>query len=166
MLAVANDDGLCLLSFVDRGAVETQIAMLRRRLRRSIVPGSSSNLDKIAEELAAYFDGTLEKFTVPLDLPGTAFQVAVWHRLLEVPYGQTASYSDIARGVGRPTARRAVGQANHDNPLCIVVPCHRVVRADGSLCGYGGGLWRKKWLLDHERSEGGTDSESSARPPC
>ena len=152
MLAVADDKGLCLLEFVDRRALETQITTLRRRLGRAIVPGQSPHLDTIARELAGYFDGTLDRFEVRLTLAGTPFQVAVWKRLLEIPAGETTTYSAIADDLGRPGASRAVGRANGDNRLAIVIPCHRVVRADGTLCGYGGGLWRKRWLLEHERS--------------
>lgn len=159
MLAVAAEDGLCLLEFVDRRALETQITTLRRRLGAAIVPGESPHLDAIADEIARYFDGTLKRFTVPLKLPGTPFQVGVWERLMAIPYGKTSTYSAIAGEVGRPEARRAVGRANGDNRLAIVVPCHRVVRADGSLCGYGGGLWRKRWLLEHEGGGKGTERQ-------
>jgi O-6-methylguanine DNA methyltransferase len=102
-------------------------------------------------ELEAYFAGRLRKFMMPLDLRGTPFQLKVWRALRGIPYGQTRSYSDIARKVGRPRAFRAVGQANHRNPMAIVVPCHRVVAADGSLGGYGGGLKMKQFLLDLEK---------------
>ncbi len=151
MVAVAGDDGLCLLEFVDRRGLETQISTLRRRLDGAIVPGRNAPLDAIADQLGRYFAGTLTRFTVPLVMPGTPFQDAVWRRLLQIPYGHTSTYSQLANELDRPGASRAVGRANGDNRLAIVVPCHRVVRADGNLCGYGGGLWRKKWLLDHER---------------
>jgi AraC family transcriptional regulator of adaptative response/methylated-DNA-[protein]-cysteine methyltransferase len=151
MLAVAGDDGLCLLEFVDRRALETELAFLRTRLRAAIVPGPSPFLDHIAEELEAYFDGCLQEFTVPLALHATPFQRAVWSQLRDIPYGDTTSYSAIADAVDRPGASRAVGRANGQNRMAIIIPCHRVVRADGTLCGYGGGLWRKRWLIEHER---------------
>jgi AraC family transcriptional regulator of adaptative response/methylated-DNA-[protein]-cysteine methyltransferase len=151
MVAVAGPEGLSLLEFADRRGLESQIASLRKRLGCTIVPGPAEPLDVIADELARYFAGTLTRFTVPLELAGTPFQLAVWRRLMEIPYSETLSYSRLADHVGRPGAQRAVGRANGDNRLAIVVPCHRVVRADGSLCGYGGGLWRKQWLLDHEQ---------------
>ena len=154
MLAIANDEGLCLLEFVDRRAFEMQIATLRRRLRAVIVPGNNEHLDSIAEELQAYFAGGLREFCTPLVLPGSEFQLAVWSELQRIPFGKTCSYAEIARRIGRPDAQRAVGHANGLNRLGIVVPCHRVVRSDGSLCGYGGGLWRKRWLLDHEQAQG------------
>jgi AraC family transcriptional regulator of adaptative response/methylated-DNA-[protein]-cysteine methyltransferase len=150
MLAVAGDDGLCLLEFVDRRALETELAFLRGRLGAAIVPGPSPVLDHVADELAAYFEGRLQEFTVPLALHATPFQRRVWTALRTIPYGETTSYSAIADTVDRAGACRAVGRANGQNRLAIVIPCHRVVRADGTLCGYGGGLWRKKWLIDHE----------------
>ncbi|MHC4217247.1 MAG: bifunctional transcriptional activator/DNA repair enzyme AdaA [Planctomycetota bacterium] len=151
MVAVAGRDGLCLLEFVDRRGLEAQITSLRKRLDCAIVPGRAEALDAIADELARYFAGTLKRFTVPIQLPGTPFQVMVWRRLMRIPYGETLCYQRLAQEIGRPGAQRAVGRANGDNRLAIVIPCHRVVRADGSLCGYGGGLWRKKWLIDHEK---------------
>ncbi|MEE8460124.1 MAG: methylated-DNA--[protein]-cysteine S-methyltransferase [Phycisphaerales bacterium] len=152
MLALANDDGLCLLEFVDRRALEVQITTLRRRLGAVIVPGRHKHLDRIADELSQYFDGTLTRFAVPLVSPGTPFQVQVWHRLQAIPHGETLSYGELAADLDRPGAQRAVGRANGDNRIAIVIPCHRVVRADGTMCGYGGGLWRKKWLVDHEQT--------------
>ena len=104
-----------------------------------------------ASELAEYFAGQRQRFTIPLDLRGTPFQRQAWKALLAIPYGRTRSYGDIARQIGRRRAYRAVGQANHRNPMAIVVPCHRVVAADGGLGGYGGGLDRKQFLLDLEQ---------------
>jgi AraC family transcriptional regulator, regulatory protein of adaptative response / methylated-DNA-[protein]-cysteine methyltransferase len=153
MLAIANDEGLCLLEFVDRRMLETQLATLRRRLGGAIVPaaGEHAHLDRLADELTRYFEGTLRRFTVPVVLRGTPFQVKTWKRLMDIPYGETLSYARMARDIGAPGAQRAVGKTNGDNRLAIIIPCHRVVRSDGTLCGYGGGLWRKKWLLEHEQ---------------
>lgn len=103
------------------------------------------------QQLAEYFEGRRTKFSVKLNLSGTAFQKKVWSRLRRIPFGQTRSYGQVARSCGRPGAARAVGGANHRNPVVIFVPCHRVIGSDGSLTGFGGGLWRKKWLLEHER---------------
>jgi len=109
-------------------------------------------LDLAEREIREYLAGARQTFTVPLDLgEGTAFQQDVWHGLQEIPYGETLSYSELAQLVGRPRAPRAVGNANHHNPISIIVPCHRVIAADGSLGGYGGGLWRKQTLLDLEQ---------------
>jgi AraC family transcriptional regulator of adaptative response/methylated-DNA-[protein]-cysteine methyltransferase len=151
MLAVASERGICLLEFLDRRAIATALRALRRRFGVPIVPGSSAHVARLRTELGAYFDGRLRRFEVPLDLAGTEFQRSVWRRLQEIPFGETVSYTRVAREVGRRDAVRAVGRANGQNPVAIVVPCHRVVRTDGSLCGYGGGLWRKRWLLQHER---------------
>jgi methylated-DNA-[protein]-cysteine S-methyltransferase len=109
-------------------------------------------LAAVVDQLEAYFAGSRETFDVPLDLHGTDFQRRVWAGLLEIPYGETMSYGELARRVARPGASRAVGLANGRNPVAIIVPCHRVIGADGTLTGYGGGLDRKVWLLDHERS--------------
>jgi methylated-DNA-[protein]-cysteine S-methyltransferase len=103
------------------------------------------------EELDEYFHGRRTRFTVRLDLHGTPFQKQVWDELLKIPFGGTATYRFLAGALGNPRATRAVGGANHRNPISVIVPCHRVLGADGSLTGYGGGLWRKEWLLAHER---------------
>ena len=150
MLAVASDAGLVLLEFVDLRALAAQVATLQRWFRQPVVPGNNGPLASVADELARYFRNELTEFTVPLDLRGSPFQLAVWRRLLAIPSGALASYAQIARDVGAPRAMRAIGRANGDNRIAIVVPCHRVVRADGTLCGYGGGVWRKRWLLEHE----------------
>ncbi|CAN5552779.1 methylated-DNA--[protein]-cysteine S-methyltransferase [soil metagenome] len=102
------------------------------------------------QQLQAYFAGELRKFDLPLNAAGTAFQRTVWKQLCKVPYGKTASYRDIAAKIANPLAVRAVGSANGRNPIAIVVPCHRIIAADGTLGGYSGGLWRKEWLLNHE----------------
>ena len=102
------------------------------------------------EELRAYFAGELREFTVPLRPAGTPFQRKVWAELRRIPYGATISYAELAARVGNPNAARAVGSANGKNPVCVVIPCHRVIAADGTLGGFGGGLWRKEWLLRHE----------------
>jgi AraC family transcriptional regulator of adaptative response/methylated-DNA-[protein]-cysteine methyltransferase len=150
MLALASERGLCLLEFVDRRMLETQIARIRRRFRGVIVPGASAPLRQAERELREYFDRRRRRFDVPLDQRGSAFQRRVWAELLTIPHGATTSYAAIAAAVGRPGASRAVGRANGDNPIAIIVPCHRVVRADGTLCGYGGGVWRKRRLLELE----------------
>jgi AraC family transcriptional regulator of adaptative response/methylated-DNA-[protein]-cysteine methyltransferase len=150
MIAIASSRGLCLLEFLDRRALFTEMRQLRSRFGVAIVPGTNPHLAQLTTELGEYFAGTRRRFDVALDTKGTPFQQRVWDRLREIPYGATVSYSHIAKGAGNPNAVRAVGRANGQNPIAIVVPCHRVVQADGSLCGYGGGLWRKRWLLEHE----------------
>tara|TARA_B100000614_G_scaffold88571_1_gene80250 strand:- start:747 stop:1805 length:1059 start_codon:yes stop_codon:yes gene_type:complete len=151
MLACATDRGLCLLEFTDRRMLETQIRTLTTRLGARMLAGEHPFLDRIACELREYFDGTRTTFDVPLDQPGTPFQTAVWGELTRIPYGETRSYAEQASALGRPTAVRPVAAANGRNRIAIVVPCHRVIGSDGSLTGYGGGLARKRWLLEHER---------------
>jgi len=104
------------------------------------------------QQLDEYFKGKRKKFSVPLLLDGTDFQKAVWRQLQRIPFGQTASYGDVARAVGSPRAFRAVGNANNKNRIPLIIPCHRVIGSDGKLVGFGGGIWRKEWLLDHEKS--------------
>ncbi|MGO9596836.1 MAG: methylated-DNA--[protein]-cysteine S-methyltransferase [Isosphaeraceae bacterium] len=105
---------------------------------------------EICRQLEAYFDGVSSGFHLALDLAGTAFQRRVWHELCKIPYGSAISYAELARRIGQPTASRAVGSANGQNPIAIIVPCHRVIASGGGLGGYGGGLERKRWLLEHE----------------
>ncbi|MDQ3622128.1 MAG: trifunctional transcriptional activator/DNA repair protein Ada/methylated-DNA--[protein]-cysteine S-methyltransferase [Verrucomicrobiota bacterium] len=151
MLAVAGDEGLRLLEFTDRRALERELTLLRRRLRTNVVPGEHPHLQAVRAQLAAYFSGEELELNVPLAPIGSEFQIRAWDILRSIPIGETRSYSWMAERLGIPGARRAVGRANGSNMLCLIIPCHRVIRADGTLCGYGGGLWRKKWLLDHER---------------
>jgi len=153
MLVGATDAALCLLEFADRRALETQLERIERRLDAVLVPGETDITRQAADELARYFAGELTDFQVPLETRGTEFQEAVWAALRKVPYGETVSYGQQARRIGRPEAVRAVARANGDNRIAIIIPCHRVIGADGSLTGYGGGLWRKKRLLELERGE-------------
>jgi AraC family transcriptional regulator, regulatory protein of adaptative response / methylated-DNA-[protein]-cysteine methyltransferase len=154
MLAMASEDALALLEFTDRRMLPTQLKIVAAKFGASApATGPHPILDLLAEELARYFQGTLREFTVPIKYPGSAFQTEVWNHLLKIPYGETLSYSDLAREVGRPDAQRAVGKANGDNRLGIIIPCHRVIRSDGNLCGYGGGIWRKRRLLDLESGQ-------------
>jgi AraC family transcriptional regulator of adaptative response/methylated-DNA-[protein]-cysteine methyltransferase len=150
MIAIAGADGLCLLEFADRRRQPTQTRRIRARFGLPIVRGTNRHIERLERELRRYFGGTLRAFRVPLLLKGTAFQLTVWRQLLAIPFGRTTTYDMLARTLKRPGAQRAVGSANGDNPLAIVVPCHRVVGADGELHGYGGGLWRKRRLLELE----------------
>ena len=117
---------------------------------------SADALRPYVRELEEYFAGTRRKFGLALDLRGTEFQLACWRALVAIPYGETRTYADIARAVGRPKGFRAAGMANHRNPVAIVVPCHRVIASDGTLCGYGGGLDVKRKLLELEGALSGT----------
>jgi AraC family transcriptional regulator of adaptative response/methylated-DNA-[protein]-cysteine methyltransferase len=161
ILLGAAEDALVLLEFVDRRQLAAQIRRIGRRLGAVFAPGTGPLIESAAEQLGSYFGGARRRFDLPIRLVGSDFERAVWNRLLEIPYGETRSYADVARSVGRPSAVRAVGRANGMNALAIVVPCHRVVGSDGRLVGYGGGLWRKERLLELERG-GPTDSRTSS----
>lgn len=150
MLTVATDDGICLLEFTDRRMLETELKQLQSIYKTSILPGTSTYFTLVEKQLEEYFDGKRKAFDIPLVSPGTSFQQKVWKELQQIPYGTTRSYKQQAIAIGNPNAVRAVAKANGYNRLCIVVPCHRVIGDDGHLTGYGGGIWRKKWLLDHE----------------
>jgi len=152
MVAGAADAGVCLLEFTERRMLETQFDTLRQRFQMALVPGETAHLEQVRAELGEYFAGNRREFTVPLAYPGTAFERAVWTRLLGIPYGETRSYEELAREVGRPGASRAVGTANGRNRIAILIPCHRVVNKNGELGGYGGGLWRKRLLLELEKA--------------
>lgn len=151
LVAGATAEGVCLLEFSDRRMLETQFETVRRRFDKPVVPGKNVHLEKLESELGAYFEGKLMGFTVPLVYPGSAFQRKVWTELLNIPYGETRSYEQMATAVGDPKAVRAVGTANGQNRIAIVIPCHRVIRKGGELGGYGGGIARKQWLLELER---------------
>ncbi|HEV2138115.1 MAG TPA: methylated-DNA--[protein]-cysteine S-methyltransferase [Nitrososphaerales archaeon] len=150
VLAVADEIGLRLLEFADRRALPREITGLRRKLG-PIRFGENDVLDLLALELRRYFSGSSTTFRVRIAQGGTEFDKRVWTALRKIPPGQIRTYADLARSIGCATAVRAVARANGNNQLSIVVPCHRVVGADGSLLGYGGKLWRKKWLLEHEQ---------------
>jgi methylated-DNA-[protein]-cysteine S-methyltransferase len=144
------------------GDALTGLYLPRRGVRPAPAPGGRPDCAVFREargQLGAYFGGKLRTFSLPLAPGGTEFQQLVWRELCNIPFGATASYAEVARRIGRPTASRAVGAANGSNPISIVVPCHRVVGADGTLTGYGGGLDRKEWLLRHETKvlAGGAD---------
>lgn len=152
MIAIADDQRLYLLEFTDRRGLEREVERLREKMKAAIVPGHTQIMDSIKRELAAYFSGTLTKFDTPVFYLGTDFQKTVWNTLKTIPYGETWSYAEMAKCLGNSKAFRAVARANGTNQLAIIIPCHRVIGADGTLTGYAGGLARKKWLLEHERS--------------
>ncbi|NNF11725.1 MAG: bifunctional transcriptional activator/DNA repair protein Ada [Gemmatimonadetes bacterium] len=152
MLAATTDDRVHLVEFIDRRGLQAQIRRVGRRSRLVFTPGSTRLTDALEAQLGEYFEGTRRSFDLPLAPAGSDFQASVWEALLAIPYGETRSYADIAKSVGRPAAVRAVGSANGANALAVIIPCHRVVRADGSLSGYGGGVWRKRRLLELEQA--------------
>ena len=149
MLAVADEQAVHLLEFFERKGLPGELKRLQARYG-PVTIGRHGPTDQIADELAGYFGGKRRDFDTPIAQLGSDFTRGVWRALREIPFGETRSYGDIARVVGRPTATRAVARANGANQIAIVVPCHRVIGADGSLTGYGGGRWRKQWLIDHE----------------
>ncbi|GAB2943886.1 methylated-DNA--[protein]-cysteine S-methyltransferase [Hymenobacter coalescens] len=154
MVACAVPEGVCLLEFTDRRQLETEFKALARLLQATIVPGPNPHFALLEAQLAEYFAGRRRTFSVPLHLPGTPFQQAAWQQLQLIPYGATRSYQQQATALQQPGAVRAVAAANGLNRVAILVPCHRVIGADGKLTGYGGGLWRKRRLLDLETAQG------------
>jgi AraC family transcriptional regulator of adaptative response/methylated-DNA-[protein]-cysteine methyltransferase len=153
MIAGTSEKGICFLEWHDRGGADRIKARVEKRYRRSIETGENQHLAQLRDELAQYFDGKLSQFRVDLDIRGTEFEQMVWRQLLKIPYGETRSYGQMAVDLHRPGAQRAVGRANGANYIAVVIPCHRVIEANGKLRGYGGGLWRKEWLLKLEQSQ-------------
>ncbi|MCL9685307.1 bifunctional transcriptional activator/DNA repair enzyme AdaA [Legionella maioricensis] len=151
MLAIADEDALYLLEFVDRRGLEREVEKLRKKTKSVIIPGSSPPITSIEKELNAYFEGSLKEFVTPIHLLGSPFQKLAWHKLLNIPYGETRSYSKQAEAIGKPSAFRTVANANGANQLAIIIPCHRIINLNGNLGGYGGGIARKQWLIEHER---------------
>jgi len=138
---------------IEIGSDDDKIVSLYFIENDSKVQNPQTEAEKICiAELDAYFEGTLRQFTFPFSWSGTDFQCKVWNELLNIPYGETISYGELSKRIKNPAAVRAMGTANGSNPLSIVVPCHRVIGSNGKLIGYGGGLWRKKWLLEHEKT--------------
>ena len=153
MMAIADEDALYLLEFVDRRGLEREIERMRNRTKSAIIPGVTPPMSLIERELSEYFDGTLKTFKTPIHLLGTPFEQRVWGELMKIPPGETRSYANIAQAMGQPSAFRAVARANGSNQLAIVIPCHRVINANGEPGGYGGGMARKQWLIEHENRE-------------
>ena len=152
MIAIANNDALYLLEFVDGRGVDREIERLQQKTKSVIIDGSTAPIISIEQELKAWFDGTLMTFKTPWLLMGSPFQQDVWNALCRIPYGETRSYLNQATMIGHPSACRAVANANGANQLAIIIPCHRIINSNGDLGGYGGGIARKKWLLEHEKT--------------
>lgn len=149
-----SDDGVHVIKFVDQR--ESEAALVSEVEAAADEPATRGGpaSDEVVRQLEEYFAGTRSEFDLPLSPRGTPFQLKVWMALRSIPPGETTSYGAMAELIGKPTASRAVGAANGKNPISIVVPCHRVIGANGTLTGYGGGLKRKAWLLNHETSAG------------
>lgn len=152
MFICATDNGICLLEFVDRRMLETEFKDLQRLLSAKIIAGENKHIKQAKKEIKEYFDGNRKCFDVSLHTPGTDFQNLVWECLTSIAYGETSTYQQQAEKINNSKAVRAVASANGFNRISIIVPCHRVIGKDGSLTGYGGGLERKQWLIDHEKN--------------
>lgn len=150
MLAGADESGISLFEFIDRKMLPTQLKRLSSGLQADLIPGTNPHFDTLSRQMEEYFNGTRKRFDLPLVIAGTPFQKRVWKVLMKIPYGETRSYKQQAIAIGNPKAVRAVARANGDNKIAIIIPCHRVIGADGTLTGYGGGLERKRFLLDLE----------------
>ena len=150
MLLSATDDGICLFDFEYRKSIDNIKKRIESYAGTAFTEGEHPHFELLKTQIAEYFVGTRMEFTIPLHLMGTPFQLSVWHALQQIPYGETRSYKKQAIQLGNEKAIRAVAGANGENGIAIIVPCHRVIGENGSLTGYGGGLPKKKWLLEHE----------------
>jgi AraC family transcriptional regulator, regulatory protein of adaptative response / methylated-DNA-[protein]-cysteine methyltransferase len=155
LIAGATDEGVCLLEFSDRKRAAVECRDLVRLLKQPMEEGDNKHLTSLRKQLDEYFTGSRKEFNVALVTPGTDFQQEVWKELLEIPFGTTRSYQEQAIALHKPDSIRAVANANGKNRISIIIPCHRVIGSNGRLTGYGGGLKRKKWLLDHEKKYSG-----------
>jgi len=150
MIAAASETHLLLFEFPHRRMIDTQFERVRRALDCEPAPGDPPVVAMLRSQLDEYFAGRRREFTVPLHTPGTPFQMRVWAELQRIPCGTTTTYARVAEAIGQPNAVRAVARANGDNRIAIIIPCHRVIGSNGELVGYGGGLSRKRKLLDLE----------------
>jgi AraC family transcriptional regulator of adaptative response/methylated-DNA-[protein]-cysteine methyltransferase len=154
MLAVSDEKSLYLLEFTDCRKLEKKLERLKQRAKSTISSGETKPIASIKLELEQYYSGKLKEFQTPIHLLGSPFQKQAWQALIDITYGETRGYEQQAQFIGKPTAYRAVANANAANKLAIIVPCHRIINSNGNLGGYGGGIWRKKWLLEHEKALG------------
>lgn len=155
LIAGAVDEGICLLEFSDRKILNSEFRDLKKYLAAETEEGENIHTLNLKKQLNEYFRGERKVFDLQLIIPGTIFQQMVWNELLSIPYGTTRTYLEQAEALRKPESIRAVANANGMNRIAIIIPCHRVIGSDGSLTGYGGGLKRKKWLLDHEKRHSG-----------
>ncbi|MDH6342732.1 O-6-methylguanine DNA methyltransferase [Parabacteroides sp. PFB2-12] len=152
MIAAATEKGICMFEFADYKLIDLELRQVGEHFKAPLVQGVNPHFDTLRKQLEEYFKGERKEFDIPLDLVGTEFQKTVWLALLKIPYGCTTNYGKQAELIGKPSSVRAVANANGKNKISIILPCHRVIGADGSLTGYGGGLWRKKKLLELEKN--------------
>lgn len=153
MIIAGDEKAVYLVEFWDRRMLETQFQILEKRLNCAIFSGDTAPIQQMKGEIAEYFERKRTRFTAPIHFPGTAHQELVWRGLLEVPHGETWTYGELAKRIGKTSAVRSVAKAVGENRLAVVVPCHRIVGQNGKLTGYGGGLWRKAFLLRHETGQ-------------
>jgi AraC family transcriptional regulator of adaptative response/methylated-DNA-[protein]-cysteine methyltransferase len=159
MMAGATDEGICLFDFRYRRSIDSIMKRIETLSHDTFSEGAHPYFYLLEQQVSEYFAGTRKEFGLPLNLAGTQFQKTVWEGLLDIPYGETRTYKQQALFLGNEKAIRAVAGANGENGLAIIIPCHRVIGANGTLVGYGGGIERKKWLLDHERKYSGKQGE-------
>lgn len=152
MVACADESGICMLEFADKAALQKELNEISNRFKANIIADDSPVFELLQQELSDYFEGKIKEFTVPISPVGTDFQREVWNILRSIPYGTTKSYQEQANILGHPKAVRAVANANGLNRISIIIPCHRVIGANGKLTGYAGGIWRKEKLLQLEKS--------------
>ena len=161
MTAAATDEGICVFDFEYRKMMSSILKRVQTNLKMEMQQAEHPHFDILRQQMSEYFTGTRKDFDLPLQLLGTPFQVRVWQGLQQIPYATTKSYKAQSIFLGDEKAIRAVARANGENGIAIIIPCHRVIGENGSLIGYGGGLWRKQWLLDHERKHSGQTLQQS-----
>jgi O-6-methylguanine DNA methyltransferase len=160
MFAGATDEGICLFDFQYRKSIDSIMKRIATLSRDEFSENEHPHFEMLERQIAEYFSGVRKEFDLPLHLLGTTFQKQVWEGLLTIPYGETRSYKQQSVFLGNEKAIRAVAGANGENGIAIIIPCHRVIGENGSLIGYGGGLERKKWLLDHEWKHSGKSAQA------
>lgn len=152
MIAGVTVEGICMLEFMDRKGLQFQMRKLHKLLNATFTMAATELTSELKSQLDDYFNHRRTSFNLPLIMTGTEFQQSAWQSLLEIPPGSTRTYQEQSIAIGRKEAIRAVAKANGENRLCILIPCHRIIGSNGKLTGYSGGIWRKRWLLDHERN--------------
>ena len=156
----ASDDGICLFDFQYRKSIDSIMNRIENITGDKFADGDHPHFSLLEQQISEYFSGTRKEFDLPLHPVGTPFQKSVWDGLVKIPYGETRSYKQQSVFLGNEKAIRAVATANGENGIAIIIPCHRVIGSNGSLVGYGGGLQRKKWLLEHERKHSGKTGQA------
>lgn len=151
MVAGSTETGICMFEFADYKLIDLELRQLGKHFKAPLVQGENRHIETLRRQIEEYFKGDRRAFDIPLDLVGTEFQKEVWLALLKIPYGSTTTYARQAELIGKSTSVRAVANANGKNKISIILPCHRVIGSDGSLTGYGGGMWRKRKLLEFEQ---------------